>query len=206
MRSLLRGITSALRNLPTLIAVIAKEYNQAHKNRETTKTKLLKPILDTLRKAEILFFTIGFAQLLEIYAGVSLSVQYAYHFPIQMWSKIDAAKSEILALSNDWIWKDEELKLAGIGNPDFLIKDILSDGVFRPFVPEGAIKRHNDKKPIFLYVKFDISGSGQLGLTSGWLRSQQPFIHPWPKNRHNENTLPSILIHLQCKKGTNVPL
>ena len=96
-----------------------------------------------------------------------------------MWSKIDAAKSEILALSNDWIWKDEELKLAGIGNPDFLIKDILSDGVFRPFVPEGAIKRHNDKKPIFLYVKFDISGSGQLGLNSGWLRSQQPFIHPW---------------------------
>ena len=56
---------------------------------------------------------------------------------------------------------------------------ILSDGVFRPFVPEGAIKRHNDKKPIFLYVKFDISGSGQLGLNSGWLRSQQPLIHPW---------------------------
>ena len=102
--------------------------------------------MDTLRKAEILFFNIGFTQLLEIYAGVSLSVQYAYHFPIQMWSKIDAAKSEILALSNDWIWKDEELKLAGIGNPDFLIKDILSDGVFRPFVPEGAIKRHTAKK------------------------------------------------------------
>ena len=32
--------------------------------------------------------------------------------------------------------------MAGIGNPDALIKDILSDGVFRPFVPEGAIKRH----------------------------------------------------------------
>ena len=85
MRSLLRGITAALRNLPTSIAVIAKEYNQAHENHENDKTKLLKPILNTLRKAEILFFTIGFAQLLEIYAGVSLSVQYAYHFPIQMW-------------------------------------------------------------------------------------------------------------------------
>ena len=33
------------------------------------------------------------------------------------------------------------------------------------------------KTPTFLYIKFDISGSGQLGLTSGWLRSQQPFIH-----------------------------
>ena len=69
-----------------------------------------------------------------------------------MWSKIDAAKSEILALSNDWIWKDEELKLAGIGNPDFLIKDILSDGVFRPFVPEGAIKRHNAKKILLMIL------------------------------------------------------
>ena len=88
---------------------------ECHENHENDRTKQLKPILNTLRKAEILFFTIGFAQLLEIYAGVSLSVQYAYHFPIQMWSKIDAAKSEILALSNDWIWKDEELKLAGIG-------------------------------------------------------------------------------------------
>ena len=146
MRSLLRGITAALRNLPTSIAVVAKEYNQAHENHENDKTKLLKPILNTLRKAEILFFTIGFAQLLEIYAGVSLAVQYAYHFPIQMWSKIDEAKSEILALSNDWIWKDEELKMAGIGNPDALIKDILSDGIFRPFVPEGAIKRHRAKK------------------------------------------------------------
>ena len=37
-----------------------------------------------------------------------------------------------------WYWKS--------GNPDFLIKDILSDGVFRPFVPEGAIKRHTAKK------------------------------------------------------------
>ena len=146
VRSLLRGITAALRNLPTSIAVVAKEYNQAHENHENDKTKLLKPILNTLRKAEILFFTIGFAQLLEIYAGVSLAVQYAYHFPIQMWSRIDEAKSEILALSNDWIWKDEELKMAGIGNPDALIKDILSDGIFRPFVPEGAIKRHRAKK------------------------------------------------------------
>ena len=36
--------------------------------------------------------------------------------------------------------------MAGIGNPDALIKDILSDRIFRPFVPEGAIKRHRAKK------------------------------------------------------------
>ena len=32
-----------------------------------------------------------------------------------------------------------------------------------------------------MYIRFDISGSDQLGLTSGWLRSQQPFIHPCGK-------------------------
>ena len=41
------------------------------------------------------------------------------------------------------------------------------------------IKAIIKKNPTFLYIKFDISGLGQLGLTSGWLRSQQPFIHPW---------------------------
>ena len=47
--------------MPILIAVIAQDYTQA---------LLLKPIFDNLGKIEILFFTIGLAQLLETYAGV----------------------------------------------------------------------------------------------------------------------------------------
>ena len=45
----------------------------------------------------------------------------------------------------------------------------------------------------FSYIKFDITGSGQLGLTSGWLRSQQHFIHPcsnvkfFPEDKHSLN-------------------
>ena len=50
--------------------------------------------------------------------------------------------------SNDLIWKDSDLKMAGIGNPDFLIKDILSYGVFRPFVPENCIKRSQSCKAV----------------------------------------------------------
>ena len=61
---------------------------------------------------------------------------------------VDAAISELELLSNDWIWKDNDLKMAGIGNLDFLIKDILSDGVFRPFVPENCIKRSQSCKAI----------------------------------------------------------
>ena len=140
VRALLRGITAALRNLPTLIAVIGKEYNEATINHENTKAAQLNSILNSLRNAELLFFTIGLGQILEIYSGVSLEVQHASHFPIQLWSKIDDAKAELRSLTDHWIWKDGNLKMAGIGNPDFLIKDILSDGVFRPYVPSGCIR------------------------------------------------------------------
>ena len=77
-----------------------------------------------------------------------MEVQHASHFPIQAWSRIDTAISELESLSNDWIWKNGNLKMAGIGNPDFLIKDILSDGVFRPFVPDNCIKRNQSCKAV----------------------------------------------------------
>ena len=140
VRALLRGITAALRNLPTLIAVISKEYNEATTNHEATKSNELGKLLNSLRNAELLFFTIGLAQILEIYSGVSLEVQHASHFPIQLWTRIDDAKAELRSLSDHWVWKDGNLKMAGIGNPDYLTKDILSDGVFRPYVPSGCIR------------------------------------------------------------------
>jgi hypothetical protein len=37
-----------------------------------------------LRSAEVLFFTIGLCQLLEIYSDVSLESQCSTHFPIQV--------------------------------------------------------------------------------------------------------------------------
>ena len=69
--------------------------------------------------------------------------------PISLfWSRIDTAISELESLSNDWIWKDSDLKMAGIGNPDFLIKDILSYGVFRLFLQENCIKRSQSCKAV----------------------------------------------------------
>ena len=98
VRSLQRVITTALRNLPTIVAVIAEEYNgAASKNSPTfnnTRAVELKPILDSLRNAEILFFTIGMAQILEGYCAASLEAQHSTHFPIQVcthkFSKIDS--------------------------------------------------------------------------------------------------------------------
>ena len=83
-RSLQRANTAALRNLPTLVNVISKEYNSALKIFDHTRALELKPTLDDLLSAKRLFYGIALAQLLEIYCEASLEAQYASHFPIQV--------------------------------------------------------------------------------------------------------------------------
>ena len=103
-----------------------------------------------------------------------MEVQHAPHFPIQAWSRIDTAISELESLSNDWIWKDSDLKMAGIGNPDFLIKDILSDGVFRPFVPENCIKRSQSCKAVDS-KNLKVAGDEDINLFDD---ENEPFVEP----------------------------
>ena len=55
VRSLLRGITAGLRNLPTLIAIIGEDYNEAILSSNNTEAKNLKNTLDGLMSAETLF-------------------------------------------------------------------------------------------------------------------------------------------------------
>ena len=83
VRSLLRGITSALRNLPTLIAVIAEDYTEAALNHENTKAKELLEVLKNLRNAETLFFTTywfksNFGNLLWCFIGSSACLPFPY--------------------------------------------------------------------------------------------------------------------------------
>ena len=84
VRSLLRGLTAALRNLPTLHRVLYLEYVDADKNFNRTRMKELNKVMDQLRDAGNLFFTIGLCQLLEMYSLVSLESQSSKHFPIQV--------------------------------------------------------------------------------------------------------------------------
>ena len=65
VRSLQRGITAALRNLPTLISIIAEDCDNAKLQSENTHAKELQKVLDSLMSAETLFFSIGMSQLLE---------------------------------------------------------------------------------------------------------------------------------------------
>ena len=45
VRSLLRGITAGLRNLPTLVAIIGEDYNEAILSSNNTEAKNLKNTL-----------------------------------------------------------------------------------------------------------------------------------------------------------------
>ena len=139
VRALKRGITAALRNLPTLISVIAEEYEEAVLNCENAKAKELKSTLDKLRDGETLIFAIGLSQLLESYCLASLESQYTSHLPIQVWRRIDFAKTDLEQLANEWKWKETKLKLAGIGTTQTLVSSILLNGSYEPFVPINSI-------------------------------------------------------------------
>ena len=84
VRSLQRGITAALRNLPTIIALIGEEHKEAVLEFSNTEAKVLEKTLHGLMSAETLFFAIGLSQLLESYCAASLESQHASHFPIQV--------------------------------------------------------------------------------------------------------------------------
>ena len=72
VKAFLRAIETALRNLPTINAVIGDEYSKATLNRSNTKDKEQKRSLDNLMDAETLFLSIGVCQLLESYCQASL--------------------------------------------------------------------------------------------------------------------------------------
>ena len=92
--------------------------------------KELERIMDRLTDAEILFFVIGFCQLLELYSITSLEGQYSSHFPIQVWARIDLTKAEMKKMSENWFWSEQNLKLAGIGTPKIIIDNIMNESVY----------------------------------------------------------------------------
>ena len=144
VRSLQRGNTAALRNLPTMVSVIAEEYKEAVLERNATKAKELGKTLKGLRDAEVLFSSIGIGQLLEHYCEASLEVQYASHLPIQSWDRIDKTKEKLKQLGDQWTWSNSNLKMANFGIPDNLISSILLNGEYTPVVPGSISKNDQD--------------------------------------------------------------
>ena len=146
VRALLRGLTAAMRNLPTLVSLLAEEFQDAALRYNNTQAKILEKTLDNLRSAKNLLLTIGMMQLLEIYSSVSLEAQHSFHFPVQVWSKITTAKEELSKLANSWSWFQSPLKLAGTGSPSFIIDTLAKLGTFTPYVPPGSVRKQINSK------------------------------------------------------------
>ena len=200
VRSLQRGNTAALRNLPTLVSIISEEYQEVVLNFNNTKAKELKKTLDSLTSAENLFFGIGLAQLLESYCVASLESQYVSHFPIQVWKRIDSSKNELQNLAEKWTWNDSKLNLAGIGTPQILISNILRKGSYEPFVPEGSIRRNKSKIKDFSEL---LANADSVGLFDEENQHVLELAGSVPINNANDDTLKNVRWQIARKSTKN---
>ena len=70
VRSLIRGLTAALRNLPTLDIVLKEELNVLENTGRLDKVSKIKKSLREIKEAKNLLFVIGLMQVLEVNAEV----------------------------------------------------------------------------------------------------------------------------------------
>ena len=95
VRSLVRGIQAALRNLPTICAILGEDLKVALQENNNTEAKNIQKILLPFQDKNKLAFIFGLTQILEIYTRCSMNVQHALWFPTMTWESINAAKCEI---------------------------------------------------------------------------------------------------------------
>ena len=95
VRALLRGLTAALRNLPTLEIVLNEEIREMEMAGKNDKVTKLNKSKRQMKDGRNLLFVIGLMEILELYAEVSLSAQHTQYFPTQVWSEINIAKEKL---------------------------------------------------------------------------------------------------------------
>ena len=89
-----------------------------------------------IKDARHVLFVIGLMQILDIYAEASMGAQHATYFPTEVWSMIKVAKDDLWKLSENWEWKNSDLKLGQCGNQIILVSQIMSTGIDRPYVSD----------------------------------------------------------------------
>ena len=150
VRAMLRGLTAALRNPPTLEI---REIELAGRNDKVTMLmKMKRQITD----AKHILFVIGLMQILEIYAEASLGAQHTKYFPTEVWALINLAKDKLKNLSENWKWQETELKLGQCGIPSYLVDTILSSGVYKPFISDSVIRKKQTFLKTFHEVDFHV--------------------------------------------------
>ena len=142
VRALLRGLTAALRNLPTLEIVLNEEIRDMELAGKNDKVNKLNKSKRLMKDSKHILFVIGLMQILEIYAEASMGAQHATYFPTEVWAMIKAAKDDLKELAENWKWKESDLKLGQCGNPSLLVNQIMSTGIYSPHVSDSVIRKN----------------------------------------------------------------
>jgi hypothetical protein len=146
VRSLVRGMQAFLRNLPTLIIIMAGKYESAARERRNTEAREVLATLSKLRDPRNLLLAVGLAQLLELYTVASLQAQHSRRFPTQAWSVVMQMREKVAALGERWEWGQEELQYAGIEPPAVVKERLVKEGIYKPKVSEACARGNRVRK------------------------------------------------------------
>lgn len=81
VRSLLRLLLAFYRNMPTVQRILSQEVEEARVSGDITEQKTIQKRLDLVTDSSQLAFGVGLAQILDMYAEVSLNAQRLWSFP-----------------------------------------------------------------------------------------------------------------------------
>ena len=140
VRSMMRGVQAYLRNIPTLVAVLAEVYEEAAREGKNTEARAVLGKLSNLRDSRKLLLLVGLAQLLEKYTVASVQSQHSKRFPTQTWSTIVEMREEVRAQARRWEWGEEPLVFAGIEAPVLVKERLVEKGVYQPKVTEAQAR------------------------------------------------------------------
>ena len=134
MRCLARGLQAYLRNLPTLIALLAEKYEEAAREHKNAEARVVLAQLSKVRDPRNLLLVVGLAQLLELYCTASLQSQHYKRFPTQAWKVVIAMREEVSRLKDKWTWCEEDLVYTGCEAPAKVVELLVKEGRYRPKV------------------------------------------------------------------------
>ena len=140
VRSLIRGLRAAMQNLPTIIAILANDYEEAALDGRNTDALEINKMLKKLRSSVNLVKTVGVLELLEIYAETSLESQHASYFPTQVWTSILKSQSKLEDLASKWKWSNTDLKFSVVEAPTKILERLLSQSEYKPKVLEKNLR------------------------------------------------------------------
>ena len=130
VRLLVEGWQAYLRNLPTLLSVLAEKYKETALERRNTEANETQKTLVQLRDSRKLLLVVGLGQLLELYVKASLQSQHSHRFPTQTWSVIEEMRQKVANLWDKWKWEEENLIYAGIEVPSEVKDRLVKDGTY----------------------------------------------------------------------------